>query len=125
MSQEPSGVTDRYERAYHHILEETKEVLPETRLILCEPLILNTGAPAQNWEAWYAKLRHYQMIVRLLAEQYDAVFVPLQETLDQACTLLTGCGIGYIQQRRSKKEGIVKAVRPIILGMLLMDVVIL
>ena len=86
MSQEPSGVTDRYERAYRHILEETKEVLPETKLILCEPFILNTGAPAQEWEAWYAKLQHYQMIARMLAEQYDAVFVPLQETFEQACS---------------------------------------
>lgn len=85
MKQEASGATDRFERAYKRILDETKEVLPDTRLILCEPFILNTGAPAEAWAEWEAKAKHYQAVVKKLAEQYDAVFVPLQETLDQAC----------------------------------------
>ena len=86
MNDDPSGVTDRYERAYRHILEETKDVLPETRLILCEPFILNTGAPAVNWEQWQAKVQHYQAVVRKLAEDYDAVFVPLQDMFNEACS---------------------------------------
>lgn len=85
MSGEPSGVTDRFERAYRHVLEETKEVLPNAGLVLCEPFILNTGAPSQNWEAWSELLTAYQQTVRELAEQFGAVFVPLQEVLDKAC----------------------------------------
>lgn len=85
MSGEPSGVTDRFERAYRHVLEETKEVLPNAGLVLCEPFILNTGAPSRNWEAWSEILTAYQQTVRELAEQFDAVFVPLQEVLDKAC----------------------------------------
>jgi lysophospholipase L1-like esterase len=85
MRDEPSGVTDRFERAYKHILEETKEVLPETQLVLCEPFILNTGAPAENWDSWSEKLNTYQGTVRQLAEEFDAIFVPLQESFNEAC----------------------------------------
>src|SRR5690606_7608258 len=56
MTGQPSGITDRFERAYRHILEETSEVLPHTKLVLCEPFILNTGAPAENWSLWSERL---------------------------------------------------------------------
>ncbi|WP_373230466.1 SGNH/GDSL hydrolase family protein [Cohnella sp.] len=85
MNGEPSGVTDRFERSYKHILEETKEVLPSTRLVLCEPFILNTGAPAENWDKWNELLNTYQRTVRKLAEDFDAVFVPIQKAFNQAC----------------------------------------
>lgn len=81
---EPSGVTDRFERAYRHVLEETREVLPQAKLILVEPFILRTGAPAEQWEDWEAKITHYQGIVKQLAEQFDAVHVPLQEAFNAA-----------------------------------------
>ncbi len=85
MRGEPSGVTDRFERAYRHLLEETKEVLPAASLVLCEPFILNTGAPAADWESWNTLLTAYQQTVRKLAESFGAVFVPIQEALNQAC----------------------------------------
>lgn len=85
MNGEPSGVTDRFGRAYRHVLEETKEVLPNAGLVLCEPFILNTGAPSQNWDAWSELLTAYQQTVRELAEQFGAVFVSLQKVFDEAC----------------------------------------
>ncbi|MHA6531363.1 SGNH/GDSL hydrolase family protein [Paenibacillus sp. BAC0078] len=81
---EPGGVTDRYERAYRHVLQETREVLPQTKLVLCEPFILNTGAPAVAWEEWSKHITHYQQVVRELAEEFDAVHVPLQSVFDAA-----------------------------------------
>ncbi|ULO06123.1 SGNH/GDSL hydrolase family protein [Paenibacillus sp. 19GGS1-52] len=84
MKGEPSGVTDRFERAYRHVLVETSEVMPQTKLILCEPFILNTGAPAEQWEAWEGWIKHYQQVVRQLAEQFHTVFVPLQGALNKA-----------------------------------------
>lgn len=81
---EPSGCTDRFERAYRHVLEETREVLPEAKLVLCEPFILNTGAPAEDWDAWSEQIAHYQQVVRELSQQFDTVFVPLQEAFNAA-----------------------------------------
>ncbi len=87
MSGEPSGVTDRFERAYRHLLEETMEVLPTAKLVLLEPFVLKTGATLANWEGWKAGISRYQEIVRSLAEQYEALFVPLQEAFDRAAEI--------------------------------------
>jgi lysophospholipase L1-like esterase len=82
---EPSGATDRFERAYRHLLEETKEVLPQAGLILCEPFILRAGTLDEQWVAWENRLIVYSQIVQLLAVEYQAVFVPLQSAfLDAA-----------------------------------------
>lgn len=80
----PSGATDRFERAYRHLLEETKEVLPGTKLVLCEPFILKKGPTEERWEEWRAKLDEYGAITRGLAREFGAAFVPLQEAFDQA-----------------------------------------
>lgn len=86
MKNEPGGVTDRYERAYRHVLEETREVLPQTKLVLCEPFILKTGAPAEDWKGWSKHITHYQQVVLDLAKEYGAVHVPLQAAFDAAAT---------------------------------------
>jgi lysophospholipase L1-like esterase len=84
MSNEPSGVTDRFERAYRHLLEETKEVLPNTALVLCGPFILKTGATEGKWNEWRARVDVYNNITQGLAKEYNAVFIPLQEAFNRA-----------------------------------------
>ncbi|MBD8841204.1 MULTISPECIES: SGNH/GDSL hydrolase family protein [unclassified Paenibacillus] len=84
MNGEPSGVTDRFGRAYRHLLEETREVMPDTGLILMEPFILRTGATAEKWEAWEAYIGQYQKLAQGLAEEFGAVWVPLQQTFNDA-----------------------------------------
>lgn len=84
MNHLPAGDTDRFERAYRHLLAETKEVLPRTQLVLCEPFILKTGATEDKWTEWKAKLDHYGQVVRELCREFDAIFVPLQAAFDQA-----------------------------------------
>lgn len=84
VSGEPSGVTDRFEKAYRHLLEETREVMPDTRLILCEPFILKASATEEKWDEWQVLVGRYQNIVRRLAEEFHTVFVPLQDAFDEA-----------------------------------------
>lgn len=86
MSGEPSGVTDRFERAYRHLLEETREVLPDAHLILCEPFVLKGSATEEKWDGWQARVGVYQGIVRQLAEEFHTIFVPLQDAFDEAAT---------------------------------------
>jgi len=80
----PTGATDRFARAYRHILEETKEVLPDTKLVLCEPFILNVGVVSENWSRWSELIASYQETVRELAAEYGATFVPLQHLFHEA-----------------------------------------
>jgi len=80
----PEGASDRFERAYRHILEETKELLPRTGLVLCEPFVLKTGGTEQHWERWRQIIDEYGRVVRQLAHDYDALLVPLQKAFDDA-----------------------------------------
>lgn len=84
MNGEPSGVTDRLGRAYRHLLEETREVMPNTGLILMEPFILKTGATVELWDTWQERIGQYQNLVRELASEFGAVWVPLQQTFNDA-----------------------------------------
>ncbi|WP_334075295.1 SGNH/GDSL hydrolase family protein [Paenibacillus sp. A14] len=84
VSGEPSGATDRFERAYLHLLTETREVMPEVKLVLCEPFILKTGATAALWEQWTELISGYRKTLRKLAERFGAVYVPLQDAFDAA-----------------------------------------
>lgn len=85
MNDLPEGAADRFESSYRHLLAITKEYLPDTGLILCEPFILNCGATHERWEEWKALVSAYQAVVKQLAEETEAVFVPLQQPLDEAC----------------------------------------
>ncbi|MBA2936980.1 SGNH/GDSL hydrolase family protein [Paenibacillus sp. CGMCC 1.16610] len=82
----PEGAANRFESSYRHLLDITKQYLPNTGLIICEPFILNCGVVTQRWEHWKSLISEYQAIVRNLADEYEALFVPLQNSLDEACT---------------------------------------
>lgn len=84
MNGEAKGYTDRFARAYRHLLEETREVMPETGLVLMEPFILKTGATLHKWDEWEKLMTDYQEQVRDMAEQFGAVWVPLQQTFNAA-----------------------------------------
>ncbi|MCR2807094.1 SGNH/GDSL hydrolase family protein [Paenibacillus soyae] len=84
MNRLPSGATDRFERAYRNLLQETKEVLPDAKLVLCEPFILQTGATADNWSEWSSKLAEYRETVLALSREFDTLHVPLQDAFDRA-----------------------------------------
>ena len=69
-----------YREIYKGILKETRVVLPDAKFVFCEPFILLTGEVSEEWEA---DITQRQEIVRGLAEEYEAVFVPFQTALDQ------------------------------------------
>ncbi len=80
----PEGASDRFARIYRHLLEETKETMPEAVLVLCEPFVLRVGIVADGWEEWRRIVDGYGQFVRSLAAEYDAVFVALQEPFKRA-----------------------------------------
>jgi lysophospholipase L1-like esterase len=86
----PDGATDRFERAYRHLLEETAEVLPGAGLVLCEPFVLTGSVTEANWESFKHRMEGYGQVVRTLAEEYDGVFVALQQPFDQAVHMCRG-----------------------------------
>lgn len=72
---------DRYAQIYHMLLSWTREVLPQVKLVLCEPFVLPIGAVAP---AWLPEIAARSEIVKNLAKEFQTVFVPLQQVFDKA-----------------------------------------
>ena len=90
------GTTDVYRNDFRSLLEQTKEKLPETKLIICEPFIL-PGTRAVD-ETWIAPFREYQLIASAIADEFNATWVPFQTAFNRAAKLVpatywTGDGV--------------------------------
>lgn len=84
-----SGVTaDQYEQQYDQLLADTVKVLPDVRLVLCEPFGLPVGKKKDIWETYHAELMVRVAIVNKLAGKYHAPIVHSQ-TMFEAATKRT------------------------------------
>lgn len=75
---------EKYETAYRSLLQQTKAALPKVQLVLCEPFILAVGKVKDNWDDYLTDIKKRQEVVRRLSLEYDAIFVPFQQTFDNA-----------------------------------------
>jgi len=70
-----------YQNVYKKILQDTRQLLPVSTFILCEPFVLITGEVS---EEWLNDINERQKITRRLAREYNGVVVPFQSALDKA-----------------------------------------
>ena len=73
--------TERYATVYRLLLEYTRQQLPSVQLVLCEPFVLPCGVVT---EGWVAEMDQRREIVRQLAGEFGAIFVPFQSILNDA-----------------------------------------
>ena len=76
---------EKFEEIYRRILDKTKEALPKTLIVLMEPFILRVGHVNEKTEIWEAEVLKQQQVIRKLAEDYQGIFVALQEPFKNAC----------------------------------------
>lgn len=84
---------ERFEYIYDRCLYEAKEQNPALSLVLIEPFILRVSKPwaefgddiYANFNEWHTAVRGRAEVCRRLAEKYNAVFVPIQDKMDEAC----------------------------------------
>lgn len=81
-SNDPTSVGD-FEAAYRDILRRVKETL-NARIILCEPFVLPVP---EDREKWREDLNPKIDVVRRLAREFGALFVPLDGLFAQVSTL--------------------------------------
>lgn len=71
----------RYERIYRELMEWTLSALPGVRIVLIEPFI----GTSENVLPMAAEVRQRAGIVREIAADFKAEFLPAQKILDNAC----------------------------------------
>ena len=81
---EPTAVSpDRYERLYRECLSLTKE-RTTARLVLMEPFYISTDTETDSWRTKVLRaLGEYRAIVRRLADEFGAIFVPLHDLFQE------------------------------------------
>ncbi len=69
----------RFERVYRMLLDEALEANAAAKFVIIEPFLLPVGRYEADWAGHYDKMRRYQEACARVAEDYGAVFVPLQQ----------------------------------------------
>ena len=87
-----AGSRESFEDGYHELLDDTRRVLPDVRLVLCEPFLVKTGMADAGW---WPEIDARRRVVRELAETFGALFVPFQGLFDR---LFEGRAFDAVQQ---------------------------
>lgn len=74
----------KFEERYRSLLAETTAKIPEIKLILMEPFILPVGQVLKEYDRWKEPTIARAAIVKNLAKEFKAIFIPLQSLFDEA-----------------------------------------
>lgn len=84
---------ERYEKIYNILIEELKAELPDTRIMIMEPFVLegrataNTEEQPDRLETFKSGVSDVAKAARRVAEKHSLKFVELQQKFDDACKL--------------------------------------
>ena len=73
----------RFDKIYRMMIEETLQILPNLKIVLCEPFVLEGTATNEKYED-FLQVKMYAKAVKHIAEDYNLSFLPLQEMLEDA-----------------------------------------
>lgn len=73
----------RFEKVYRMLIEETRERLPNTKILLISPFVLRGKATEERWEQ-FSICNTYIEIVERLAKEYGLYYLSLQDKLRRA-----------------------------------------
>ncbi len=82
---------DKFEKVYCMLIEEILEALPDIKIMILEPFVLEgtatvpTDAEPDRLEIFKTEVRKRAEIARKVASKYHLTFVPLQDKFDEAC----------------------------------------
>jgi len=79
----PNGVeADKYFKIYSMLIDEIKEALPDIKIIIMEPFVLNGTGTEAHWDTFKAEVKKRAEKAREIAKKYNLTFVPLQDKFD-------------------------------------------
>ena len=76
------GTPEVYETDYRALLKQTKEALPNVKLVICEPFSVPGGTAIG--EGWMDEFAPYMKAAKKLAEEFDTFYVPYQQIFEEA-----------------------------------------
>lgn len=80
-----NGVSaEKYEKIYSMLVEELKEALPETKIIILEPFVLKGSATEEHWDIFESETNLRAKAAKKISEKFNLSFVPLQNKFDEA-----------------------------------------
>jgi lysophospholipase L1-like esterase len=85
-----AGTVRDYETAYRDLLRATRQALPRTTIVICEPFVLRCGAVN---EAWFPEFEERRAVASRLAQEFQAPFVAFHALFKRA--LVGGCSPEY------------------------------
>lgn len=88
----PNGVAaDKYFKIYDMLIEELKAALPNLKIMILEPFILEDAIVPEAWATMESRkqirseVQQRALMAKKIAEKHGLVFVPLQEGFDALC----------------------------------------
>lgn len=81
----------KFEKIYDMLIGEIKEALPDVKIMILEPFVLEgtatcpTEAEPERWDYFRTEVPLRAAAAKRVAEKYGLPFIPLQEKLDEAC----------------------------------------
>lgn len=75
------GTVEKYETDYRALVKRTKDALPNVRLVVCEPFLLECGNVTPDWAPEFAP---YRAAAKRVASEAGATFVPFQAMFEIA-----------------------------------------
>ncbi len=86
ISWENGVAPDKFRKIYSMLIEEVKDALPDIKIMLLEPFVLEGSATAENMDR-FSEVHKMAQATREIAEKYSLVFIPLQDKFDDAVKL--------------------------------------
>lgn len=78
------GTAETYRDGFAALLSRTREALPETTIVICEPFVLESGTVKENKDKWFPEFEVRRGYAKEVAEGAGAVWVPFQTMFDEA-----------------------------------------
>ena len=77
----------KFKKVYRMLLEEIREALPDTKILLLEPFVMEGSATEGNMDVFTPEVAARAAAVRALAEEFGLPVIPLQKPLEELSRL--------------------------------------
>jgi lysophospholipase L1-like esterase len=84
LGESPNGVSaDKFFKIYSMLIEEVKEALPDIKIMIMEPFVLEACSTTEHWEFFSSEVAKRAKMARKIAQKYNLPFIELQKGFDE------------------------------------------